>query len=112
MQAYGMRYLAIDLFCIGLIFAIMLYHLLHLFADAQRLVNFCFCAVGSELFLAGLLVRRAVDQSLFLPEVELSICIRALPSIIAYILPPFVMEFTGRLFHGTISVRAAPNFLG
>lgn len=108
MQAYGMRYLAIDLFCIGLIFAIMLYHLLLFLLTRKDWSIFVFALLALNYFLLAFLFGEQ-SISLFLPEVELSLHTR-LASIIAYILPPFVMEFTGRLFHGTISVRLRQIF--
>lgn len=103
MQAFGMRYLAIDLFCIGLIFAIMLYHLLVFLLTRKDWSILVFAILALDYFLLAFLFGEQ-SISLFLPEVELSLHTR-LASIIAYILPPLVMEFTGRLYEGTISPR-------
>ncbi|AFM12214.1 hypothetical protein Turpa_1566 [Turneriella parva DSM 21527] len=103
MQAYGMRYLAIDLFCIGLIFAIMLYHLLLFVLTRKDWAIFVFALLALNYFLLAFLFGEQ-SISLFLPEVELSLHSR-IASIIAYLLPPLVMEFTGRLYAGTIGAR-------
>ena len=108
MQAYGMRYLAIDLFCIGLIFAIMLYHWLIFLLTRKDWSIFVFALLALNYFLLAFLFGEQ-SISLFLPEVELDLHTR-LAAIIAYILPPFVIEFTGRLYQGTISVRVRQIF--
>jgi len=103
MQAFGMRYLAIDLFCIGLIFAIMLYHLLVFMLTRKDLSILVFAILALDYFLLAFLFGEQ-SITLFLPEFPLAVHSR-LAAIIAYLLPPLVTEFTGRLYEGTISRR-------
>ncbi len=108
MQTYGMRYLAIDLFSIGLIFSIMLYHFLIFILTRRHLPTLIFALLAFDYFLLAFLFG---EQSIavFFPEFPLSTHVR-LSSFFTYVLPPLVLEFTGRLYPGTVSRKVVGLF--
>lgn len=101
MQSYGMRYLAIDLFSIGLIFAIMLYHLLIFLLTRRYLPTLIFAILALDYFLLAFFFGEQ-SIALFLPEFPLPVHVRV-AAFFTYVLPPLVLEFTGRLYPGTVA---------
>lgn len=107
MEDFSQRFLAIDVFCTGLIFAIMLYHfLLYLLSRKNRAI-LIFAMLSLDYFLLASLYG---DRSilLFFPDISLELQVR-LASGFGYVLPALVIEFTGTLYEGTIS-KFARNF--
>ncbi|MBL8035330.1 MAG: hypothetical protein JNJ69_16630 [Leptospiraceae bacterium] len=108
MQAFGNRYLAIDLFCMGLIFSIMLYHFLLYSLSKKNLPILIFAFVSLDYFLlATFLGEQSV--TVFLPSFPLSVQTR-LTATFSYLLAPLVVEFTANLYPGTISRRIRSTF--
>ena len=103
MQSYGMRYFAVDLFSIGLIFAIMLYHFLIFVLTRRYMPTLLFALLAFDYFLLAFLFG---EQSIavFFPEFPLSVHVR-FSSFFTYVLPPLVLEFTGRLYTNTVPRR-------
>jgi signal transduction histidine kinase len=100
MQAYGMRYLAVDLFSIGLIFSIMLYHFLLYILTRKKMSVLIFAFLALDYFILAFLFGEQ-SIALFLPDLDLSIHTR-LSSMFIYVLPALVLEFTARLFPGSV----------
>jgi len=101
MQSFGVRYLAIDLFSIGLIFSIMLYHVLIFLLTRRYLPTLIFAVLALDyFFLAFLFGEQSI--SVFFPEFPLAVHVR-MSSFFTYVLPPLVLEFTGRLYPGTVA---------
>ncbi len=107
-QTYGARYLAIDLFCVGLIFSIMLYHFLIFLLGRKNVSTLLFVLLSLDYFLLAFLFG---EQSIviFLPDLPLHLH-TAWQGIFSYVLPALVVEFTGRLYPETISRRATNAF--
>ncbi|MFO1471099.1 MAG: 7TM diverse intracellular signaling domain-containing protein [Turneriella sp.] len=103
MQSFGMRYLAIDLFSIGLIFAIMLYHLLIFVLTRRYLPTLIFAILALDYFLLAFFFGEQ-SIALFFPEFPLPVHVRV-ASFFTYVLPPLVLEFTGRLYPGTVNSK-------
>ena len=110
MQTYGTRYLSIDLFCLGLIFSIMLYHFLLFFLSRRDFSSLLFAFVALDyFFLASTYSEQPIN--LLFPEIPLALHIR-LAAFCAYLLPPLVVEFTARLYPGTIARGIRLTFWG
>ncbi|HNE19044.1 MAG TPA: 7TM diverse intracellular signaling domain-containing protein [Turneriella sp.] len=99
-QKYGMRYFAIDLFGMGLIFSIMLYHFLLYFLSRKDLAILIFAGLGLDYFILTTLFGEQTT-SLFIPGLHMDIHTR-LTSACTYLLPALVVEFTGTLYPGTV----------
>lgn len=110
MQSFGMRYLAIDLFTIGLIFAIMLYHLLIFVLTRRYLPTLIFAILALDYFLLAFFFGEQ-SISLFFPEFPLPVHVRV-AAFFTYVLPPLVLEFTGRLYPGTVARRILRLYWG
>lgn len=103
MQSYGMRYLSLDVFCMGLIFSIMLYHfLLYLLSRRDRPV-LVFALLSLNYFLLAALFGEQ-SFTLFWPEFPLNLHTR-LTSVFTYLLPALVVHFTTTLYPGTVSEK-------
>lgn len=103
MQMIGMRYLATDLFSIGVIFSIMLYHILIYLLSRRHISTLIFGILAFDYFLLAFFFGEQ-SISLFLPQLPMPVHLR-LGSFFVYILPPLVLEFTGRLYQETIPRR-------
>ncbi|MBN8221363.1 MAG: hypothetical protein J0L53_10600 [Spirochaetes bacterium] len=108
MQYYGMRYLALDIFCMGLIFSIMVYHFLLFFLSKKQPAILVFALVSFDYFLlAALFGEQSV--TLVFPAFPLSVHAR-LSSAFTYLLPALVVHFTSVLYPGTIAPRLRKVF--
>lgn len=108
MQSYGLRYLSLDVFCMGLIFSIMLYHfLLYLLSRRDRPV-LIFALLALNYFLLAALFGEQ-SFTLFWPEFPLNLHTR-LTSVFTYLLPALVVHFTTTLYPGTVSQNARRIF--
>ncbi len=99
-QAYAMRYLAIDLFAIGLIFAIMLYHLLVFILTRKDISILVFAVLAFDYFLLAFTFGEQAI-SLFLPNLPLDTHLK-FGAFCIYILPPLILHFTTLLFPGIL----------
>jgi len=100
MRAYGMRYLATDLFSIGLIFSIMIYHLLIYLLTRKDISTLVFAILAFFYFLLAFLFGEQ-SISLFLPDLPLGVHLR-LGALLSYMLPPLILQFTALLFPGIL----------
>jgi len=108
MQFFGMRYLAVDLFSMGLIFSIMLYHFFLYFLSRKNLPVLVFAFVSLDYFLlAALFGEQSI--TLFFPSFPVSVHTR-LSSAFAYLLPALVVQFTASLYPGIIARRIQAFF--
>jgi signal transduction histidine kinase len=110
MQSFGMRYLSVDLFCIGLIFSIMLYHFFLYFLSKRDLPILIFAFVSLDYFLLAALFGEQWI-TLFFPSFPVSIHAR-LSSIFTYLLPALVVYFTSALYPGIIPLTILRVFWG
>lgn len=103
MQFFGMRYLAVDLFCLGLIFSIMLYHLLLYFLARRNKAVIVFAVMAIDyFFLATLFGEQSI--LLFFPSLPLELHTR-LSSAFAYVLPVLVVQFIDALYPHIIAQK-------
>lgn len=108
MQFFGMRYLALDLFSMGLIFSIMLYHFLLFFLSKKNPAMLIFAFVSLDYFLlAALFGEQSI--TLFFPSFPVSLHTR-LSSAFAYLLPALVVQFTASLYPGIIAAKIQKLF--
>lgn len=108
MQYFGMRYLALDLFCMGLIFSIMVYHFLLYFLSKKEWPILIFAFLSLDYFLLAALFG---EQSITLvyPGFPLALQTR-LAAAFTYLLPALIVHFTSVLYPGTISPRIRQIF--
>lgn len=100
MQFFGMRYLAVDLFSMGLIFSIMLFHFLLYFLSKKNPAMLVFAFMALDYFLlAAFLGEQSI--TLLFPSFPVSIHAR-LSSAFAYLLPALLVQFTASLYPGII----------
>jgi len=108
MRLFGMRYLAVDLFCLGLIFSIMLYHLLLYFLARRNKAVIIFAVMAIDyFFLATLFGEQSI--LLFFPSLPLEVHTR-LSSAFAYVLPVLVVQFIDTLFPNIIAKKIRQLF--
>lgn len=108
MQYFGMRYLALDLFCMGLIFSIMVYHFLLYFLSKKELAIMIFAFLSLDYFLLAALFG---EQSVTIVYPSFPLALQArLAAAFTYLLPALIVHFTSVLYPGTISARVRQIF--